>query len=252
MVDVPGPVLEVARAAHRVTLFTGAGMSAESGLPTFRDVRTGLWAAYDPMTFASPQSWADDPGLVWAWYQKRRHQLETVEPNAGHHAIAEWAALAEIKVITQNVDDLHERAGTLDAVHIHGRLLDSHCERCKTGYHLAAREPDTLRVAPPQCECGGLIRPSVVWFEEPLPHEEFSFAIGHAQNCDLLLIVGTSGAVYPAASLPQLAKNRGAVVIEINPSETDLSDRADLVWRATAASALPWLVSKLRRDGRTV
>lgn len=247
MVAVPGVVLEVARQARRVTLLTGAGISAESGLPTFRDAQTGLWAAYDPMTFASPQSWADDPGLVWAWYQKRRHQLDTVEPNAGHRAIAEWAAIAEINVITQNVDDLHERAGTLDPVHIHGRLLDSHCESCKTGYQFETREPDTLRVAPPQCECGGLIRPSVVWFDEPLPHVEFGFAIGHAQNCDLLLIVGTSGAVYPAASLPQLATNRGAVVIEINPCETDLSDRADLVWRATAASALPCLVSALYR-----
>jgi len=132
-------------------------------------------------------------------------------------------------------------------MHIHGRLLDSHCERCKTGYHVPTQEPVSLRVAPPQCDCGGLIRPSVVWFEDSLPHEEFSFAIRQAQNCDLLLIVGASGAVYPAASLPQLAKDRGAVVIKINPGETDLSDRADLIWRATAASALPSLVDKIRQ-----
>jgi NAD-dependent deacetylase len=245
IIAVPEEVLQAARQARRVTLFTGAGMSAESGLPTFRDTQSGLWATYDPMTFASPQSWTDDPGLVWAWYQKRRHQLTAVEPNAGHHAVADWATAADVQVITQNVDDLHERAGTSDVVHIHGRLLESHCDRCKTGYHIAAQEPRTLRMAPPQCECGGLIRPSIVWFEEPMPHEEFSRAIGCAQTCDLLVIVGTSGVVYPAASLPQLARNRGASVIEINPDETELSDHADHTWRSTAAKALPALIASL-------
>jgi NAD-dependent deacetylase len=244
-IAIPESVLSAARDAHRVTFFTGAGMSAESGLPTFRDTQTGLWANYDPTTFASPQSWADDPELVWAWYQKRRHQLLSVQPNPGHHAIAQWASVADVAVITQNVDDLHERAGSADVVHVHGRLLESHCERCQTNYAIAAEEPCTIRMKPPRCECGGLLRPSVVWFEEPMPHEEFSRAIDRAQTCDLLVIVGTSGVVYPAASLPQLARNRGASVLEINPSPTELSDRADLTWRSTAAQALSALVETL-------
>jgi NAD-dependent deacetylase len=243
--SVPDPILEVACQSRRVTLFTGAGMSAESGLPTFRDFHTGLWETYDPSKFATPEAWADDPGLVWAWYQQRRHKLQNVEPNVGHRAVVAWAEIVELKVITQNVDDLHERAGTSDVVHIHGRLLESHCEHCANGYRIAVVKPATPRVAPPQCHCGGRIRPSVTWFGEPLPHNAFSAAIGHAQNCDLLLIVGTSGVVYPAAGLPQLAKNRGATVVEINPSETDLSDRADLIWRQSAATALPALVAEV-------
>lgn len=230
-------------------MFTGAGMSEESGLPTFRDARTGLWSTYDPMTFASSQSWADDPALVWAWYQRRRHQLQQdVEPNAGHRALVEWSKLAELHVVTQNVDDLHERAGSLDTVPIHGKLLDSHCDRCETRYRITSEMPVSVRVAPPGCECGGLIRPSVVWFDELLPEQEFGIAIGHVQTCDLLLIAGCSGAVYPAAGLPQLGRNRGAVVVELNPCETSLSDRADVLWRTKAASALPALVSMLRRE----
>ena len=243
---VPAAILQIARTARRVTVFTGAGMSAESGLPTYRDAQSGLWSAHDPMSFASAQSWADDPGLVWAWHQKRRCQLQSVEPNAGHHALVEWSTFAELRVITQNIDDLHERAGETDPVHIHGRLIDSNCDRCGAFYHVPPVEPVTVRVDPPECGCGGFVRPSVVWFNEELPEDEFAIAIGHAQNCDLFFIIGCSGAVYPAAGLPQLAKNRDAVVVELNPSETELSDRADLIWRTTAASALPALVAELR------
>lgn len=243
---VPSEILQVAKAARRVTVFTGAGMSEESGLPTYRGGQAGLWSSHDPMSFASAQSWAEDPALVWAWHQKRRCHLLSVKPNAGHRALVEWSTFVELRVISQNIDDLHERAGETDPVHIHGRLLDSHCDRCGSWYNIPPVEPLTERVDPPACGCGGLIRPSVVWFNEEMPEDEFAIAIQHAQNCDLFLIVGCSGAVYPAAGLPQLAKNRDAVVIELNPSETELSDRADLFWRATAASALPALVAELR------
>lgn len=244
-VDVPEELVAAAAKARTVAVLTGAGMSAESGLPTFRDAQTGLWSKYDPMTLATPEAWNEDPGLVWAWYQNRRIQLMAVQPNDGHRALAQWGACRDVKIVTQNVDDLHERAGSAEVTHVHGSLLKSHCDTCRTGFDVSVAPPESERVAPPDCGCGGKVRPSIVWFGEMLPEVEFGHAVAHAQNCELMLLVGTSGIVYPAAGLPQLALSRGATVVEINPQETDLSDRADLVWRATAATALPALVEAL-------
>ncbi|MBB4853421.1 NAD-dependent deacetylase [Mycobacteroides chelonae] len=243
--EVPEELVAAASTARTVTVLTGAGMSAESGLPTFRDAQTGLWSKYDPMTLATPESWQEDSGLVWAWYQNRRVQLLAVQPNDGHRALAQWGSHRDVRIVTQNVDDLHERAGSVNVTHVHGSLLASHCDVCGTSCDVAVVAPTSERVLPPECDCGGRVRPGVVWFGEVLPQVEFGHAVAHSQSCDLMLLIGTSGIVYPAAGLPQLALSRGATVVEINPCETDLSDRADLVWRATAATALPALIDAL-------
>ncbi|MGZ8178914.1 SIR2 family NAD-dependent protein deacylase [Williamsia sp. SKLECPSW1] len=239
--------VDAIRSASIVTVLTGAGMSAESGVPTFRDVQTGLWAKYDPMTLATPEAWEDDPALVWAWYQRRRAMVGSVAPNAGHRALAEWASAADIRVVTQNVDDLHERAGSTDVVHVHGSLFACRCDTCGRAHEVEAREPDGERVDPPACDCGGRVRPGVVWFGEMLPQNAFAEASARAQACEVFLLVGTSGVVYPAAGLPHIARGAGATIIEINPQETDLSDACDITVRSTAAVALPEIVGTVIR-----
>lgn len=245
--DLPDGLVEAVRSAERITVLTGAGMSAESGLPTFRDAETGLWARYDPMTLATPEAWNDDPGLVWAWYQRRRFQLAAVEPNPGHRAIAALGTRLDVAVVTQNVDDLHERAGTDDVIHLHGSLTGSHCDRCAARYSIPAVDPEAERLSPIGCECGGLIRPSVVWFGEQLPEAEFGRAIDRAESSDLMLVIGTSGLVYPAAGLPELARAQGALIVEINPNESGLSASADIVWRSGASAALTALLGALEQ-----
>ncbi|MEH3155430.1 MAG: NAD-dependent deacylase [Gordonia paraffinivorans] len=235
--------VEAIRSASTVTILTGAGMSAESGVPTFRDVQTGLWAKYDPMTLATPEAWDDDPALVWAWYQRRRAMLQAVEPNDGHRAVADWASRADVRVVTQNVDDLHERAGSTDVVHVHGSLFACRCDTCGRHHDVEARDPDGERVDPPRCECGGRVRPGVVWFGEMLPQNAFAEATARAEACDVFFLVGTSGVVYPAAGLPHIARGSGATIVEINPQETDLSDACDITIRATSATALPEIVA---------
>ncbi|TSE01579.1 NAD-dependent deacylase [Skermania sp. ID1734] len=243
--EVPPTLVEKARTARSITVLTGAGMSAESGLPTFRDAQTGLWARYDPMTLATPEAWREDPALVWAWYQKRGAMLQTAEPNAGHLALATWSKFQDIRIVTQNVDDLHERAGSTNVIHVHGSLLTPYCDSCHTPYPADVEEPTGERVPPPKCACGGLIRPGVVWFGEMLPEDAFARAIDAAQRCDLMIVVGTSGIVYPAAGLAQLAQSNGASVAEINPAETEASSQVDIRWRATAATALPALLAQV-------
>jgi NAD-dependent deacetylase len=244
MRDVPTTdAVDAIRAATTVTVLTGAGMSAESGVPTFRDVQTGLWAKYDPMTLATPEAWDDDAALVWAWYQRRRAMLQAVEPNDGHRALAVWAANADVRVVTQNVDDLHERAGSSDVVHVHGSLFACRCDTCGRPHVVDVAEPDGERAEPPGCECGGRVRPGVVWFGEMLPQNAFAEAAARAQACDVFILVGTSGVVYPAAGLPHIARGAGATIVEINPQETDLSDACDITVRATAATALPEIVA---------
>ncbi|MBT0566054.1 NAD-dependent deacylase [Williamsia sp. CHRR-6] len=231
--------VEAVRAADVVTVLTGAGMSAESGVPTFRDVATGVWAKYDPMTVATPEAWEADPALVWAWYQRRRALVQAVQPNAGHHALARWASRADVGVVTQNVDDLHERAGSSDVIHLHGSLFACRCDMCERPHSVAVIDPDGDRLTPPECECGGQVRPGVVWFGEELPHNAFAEATARATGCDVFVLVGTSGVVYPAAGLAHTARDAGATVIEINPQETELSEVCDITIRSTAATALP-------------
>lgn len=243
--------VELARGARSVEVFTGAGMSADSGLDTFRDARTGLWSKVDPQAMASIDAWARDPEPMWAWYLWRAQLALRAEPNAGHRAIADWATLpgvTEVHVTTQNIDNLHERGGMGAVAHLHGSLFDYRCTICSRPWRGRVEYPAEAvpRLSPPPCPlCGNLIRPGVVWFGEPLPQRQWQVAEEKMHSADLVVIVGTSGVVYPAASLPLLAHRRGTPILEISPTTTDLSGVATLSWRATAATALPALVNAL-------
>lgn len=249
---VPPRVLDLARQARRVAVLTGAGMSAESGLPTFRDVQVGLWEAYDPMELATAEAWWEDPGHVWAWYAWRTDLVRRSTPNAGHRAVTDWQRRpgADLTIVTQNVDDLHERAGSRVLAHVHGDLFALRCSGCgapSEADYPPVPEP-VPHLAPPVCDrCGGLVRPGVVWFGEALPQEAFFAGVEAAQGADLVLVVGASGLVHPAATIPHLAGARGVPVVEVNPQETEVSEAADVTWRATAATALPALVAALER-----
>lgn len=244
--------VELARDTKRVEVFTGAGMSADSGLNTFRDAQTGLWSKVDPQAMASIDSWAKDPEPMWAWYLWRAQLSRNAEPNAGHSAIAAWADLpgvANVHVTTQNIDNLHERGGAAEVAHLHGSLFDFRCTICSRPWRGEPAYPaePVARLSPPDCPlCGNLIRPGVVWFGEPLPQREWQEAEDRMRAADVVVIVGTSGVVYPAASLPMLAHRLGTPIIEVSPTATDLSPLASLSWRSTAAHALPALVNALR------
>jgi NAD-dependent deacetylase len=234
--------------AQRVVVFTGAGISAESGVPTFRDDLTGLWARFDAQQLATPQAFHADPDLVWGWYEWRRSRVRRAQPNPGHLAIAAiQQRVPASTLVTQNVDDLHERAGSPPAIHLHGSLFAPRC--VSDPAHPApvadtADEPEEgRRIAPPRCDaCGALIRPGVVWFGEALPEDAFAAAVEAAANCDLLLTIGTSGVVYPAADIPRVAARMGATVIQVNPQPTPLDDVCAINLRGTAAEVLPTLV----------
>ncbi|MBZ8177412.1 NAD-dependent protein deacylase [Corynebacterium poyangense] len=237
--------------ARRIHVFTGAGMSAESGLDTYRDAQTGVWSNVDPQAMASIDAWAKDPEPMWAWYLWRARLASEAEPNAGHRAIAAWQQLPqvdEVIVTTQNIDDLHERGGSSHVTHLHGSLFRFRCTICSRPWKAPIDYPDqpVERLTPPTCPlCHNPIRPGVVWFGEPLPNHDWQRAESAMTNCDVLIIVGTSGVVYPAAGLPRLAAALGTPIIEISPEPTELSDIATLSWRSTAATALPQLVDSL-------
>ena len=238
--------------ARRIVVFTGAGVSAESGIPTFRDALTGLWQRFDARALATPQAFHADPGLVWGWYEWRRTVVSRARPNPAHRAVAALAARApETVVVTQNVDDLHERAGSEEVVHLHGSLFEPRCADCGQPWTLPAAPADEpeegRRLPPPRCErCSGPVRPGVVWFGEALPEAALERAVEVAASCDLLLTIGTSGLVYPAAELPHVASRSGASVIQINPQPTALDAVADVNLHGPAARLMPALV-----DGTT-
>lgn len=248
--QVPPEVRELAAGADRVCVLTGAGMSAESGVPTFRDVQVGLWEQFDPIGLATPQAWERDPAQVWAWYSWRASLVRRAKPNAGHTALTQWQHRVgtELTIATQNVDDLHERAGSTVLAHLHGSLFELRCADCArpsdTAYETVP-EP-VAELEPPECgDCGGAVRPGVVWFGEELPRAAFDRAVEAAQVADLVVVVGTSGLVHPAATLPHLAGARGVPVLEINPQESQVSEAAAVAWRTTAATGLPALVASL-------
>ena len=233
------------REAHRIVVFTGAGVSAESGIPTFRDALTGLWQRFDAQALATPQAFDTDPGLVWGWYEWRRTVVSRARPNPAHLAVAALADRAV--VVTQNVDDLHERAGSENVVHLHGSLFEPRCAECGEPWPLPddpADEPEEgRRLPPPRCaRCSGPVRPGVVWFGEALPETALENAVEAAAACDLLLTIGTSGLVYPAAELPHVASRFGASVIQINPQPTPLDEVADVNLHGPAARLLPALL----------
>jgi NAD-dependent deacetylase len=232
-------------------VLTGAGMSAESGIPTFRDAMTGLWSRFDPAQLASEDGFRADPQRVWAWYAERRAGVRAAEPNAGHHALGALHARhpGAMVLVTQNVDDLHQRAGVPGAIRLHGdiqadRWLDD-CARRRRG----GQGCDTDGAAPgrpPRCaECGNLVRPGVVWFGEMLPAAALEAAEQAARRCRLMLVVGTSGAVWPAAGLAGRARRHGAQVVIVNPDRSEIDDQAQHVMRGTAATLLPALLEGL-------
>jgi NAD-dependent deacetylase len=231
----------------RIAVLSGAGISAESGVPTFRDDKNGLWAEFDPYELSSVHGWQQNPARVWGWYLWRHHLVGRVEPNDGHRAVASWQDHAEVTVVTQNVDDLHERAGSAPVHHLHGSLFDFRCAACDSPYtgELPEMAEPAIELEPPTCVCGGLIRPDIVWFGEQLPDGPWHRAVEASATADVLVVVGTSGIVYPAAGLPDLALARGAVVIEVNPEPTPLSASATVTVRETASQALPKLLQQL-------
>jgi NAD-dependent deacetylase len=236
-----------------VVVFTGAGMSADSGVPTFRDDPTGLWANFDSGRLATLEGFQADPGLVWGWYEWRRRQVRRAVPHPGHLAVAAIAErVPRTTVITQNVDDLHERAGSRDVIHLHGSLSTPHC--VAEAAHPAILDDDPgsetilmteqRRIPPPRCTfCGALVRPGVVWFGELLPEVAYSAAMKAATTCDVLLTVGTSAMVFPAAELPRHAVRYGAAVIQVNPVPTSLDLFCEVNLYGTAARVLPALAT---------
>jgi NAD-dependent deacetylase len=227
-------------AAQSVAALTGAGISAESGLPTFRGPG-GLWRNHRPEELATPQAFARDPQMVWEWYDWRRSVHAGAEPNAGHRALAALERTKrEFLLITQNVDSLHERAGSRAVVHLHGSLWRVRCLAC------GREEPNEqvpLNPLPPRCACGGMQRPAVVWFGEALPEGELQAALAAARHAEVFLVVGTSSLVYPAAALPRVALASGARIIEVNPEATELSGSAHASLRGLAGEILPQLIS---------
>jgi len=225
--------------AASVAALTGAGISAESGIPTFRGPG-GLWRTYRAEDLATPQAFARDPHLSWEWYNWRRGIIATAEPNAGHVALAEVERrLPSFTLLTQNVDGLHDRAGSRRILKVHGDIWTLRCTACAREWRY---ERPSLPELPPKCECGGLARPGVVWFGEGLPEDVWSAAVDAVRAAQVLLVIGTSALVYPAAGLVQLAQSAGAKVVEINVAETPVSAMVDLSWRASATTALPQLI----------
>lgn len=228
------------RGAKHIAALTGAGMSAESGIATFRDPATGLWSRFNPDELASPEGFARDPAAVWRWYGERRQAMLAAEPNPGHLALARLERLApRFTLITQNIDGLHRRAGSRAPLEIHGAISRATCTRDGRACELW----DEAAAVPACPECGAPLRPDVVWFGEALPRELLAQAQEAAFDCDVFLAIGTSGMVAPAASLPISARGLGAALIEINPEPTPLTKHARFVIPAGAAVALPALVA---------
>lgn len=245
---IPPELVEKLRRARHVLVFTGAGVSAESGIATFRDAMTGLWERYDPADLATPEAFQRDPALVWGWYEWRRMKVMQASPNAAHYAIAALAGrVPRLSLVTQNVDDLHERAGSQVLAHLHGRLSEPLCFDCG----LPTSHPPGIptepeggrRLEPPRCHtCGGPIRPGVVWFGEPLPAEDWGRAMDATREADLVFSVGTSNLVYPAAEIPELSARWGATVVQVNPAATALDRVARYSLHGPAGIVLPALV----------
>ena len=233
--------------ARRLVVFTGAGVSKESGIPTFREPETGLWEQYDPLRLATREAYLSDPAFVWGWYEHRFGAAMAAEPNPGHAAIAELGRLLpRVTVVTQNVDGLHQRAGSADVVELHGSMHRFKCvDELHTGFTRDAFAGQTEK--PPRCPgCGGLLRPDVVWFGETLPGDALERAYRLSAACDVMLVVGTSGVVFPAAEMPHIAAEAGAVVIDVNPERDAVAARVGIFLRGAGGAVLPRLVAAVR------
>jgi NAD-dependent deacetylase len=231
---------ETLRRTRRVAVLTGAGISAESGVPTFRDAQTGLWAQFKPEELATPEAFRRQPRVVWEWYAMRRARVGSVAPNAGHRALVELEQrVPEFLLITQNVDGLHQRAGSRGVVELHGNITRTKCFE----ENVVVEKWEETGEVPPRCpHCGGWLRPDVVWFNEMLPEGLFEQASAATQKCDLFFSIGTSTMVYPAAALPSEAVEAGATVVEINPERTPLTPRVDHFLQGPSGEILPALM----------
>jgi len=228
--------------AKQVVVLTGAGISAESGVPTFRGA-DGIWKKFKPEELATFDAFMANPQLVWEWYNHRRQLIHEVQPNAGHYALSQMAALfPEFALITQNVDGLHLRAGSPKVYELHGNINRNRCLNCG-----ATDYSDDFKEIPPYCNCGGKLRPDVVWFGEMLPEDILRKSIRAAEQADLFFTIGTSGAVQPAASLPLWAKQRGAFLVEINLEPSELSAHCDIAFQGKSGEILPQIVSKIKK-----
>ena len=227
----------------KIVFVTGAGISQESEIPTFRG-NNGLWRNYDPMKLATIDAFYDNPKLVWEWYNERRNNIFQAQPNPGHNAIAELEKYAQVVVLTQNIDGLHKKAGSSNVLELHGSIVKIKCSVCDYNEEILTE----ISVFPPLCKCGNILRPDVVWFGESLPQDVWQNAIEFASQCDLMVIVGTSLVVSPANTLPLYAKQNNATLIEINPEKTEMSEKMDEIIRNTSVEILPKLVSLFKKN----
>jgi len=236
----PHDLLTLLNRTSKLAALTGAGVSQESGLRTFRDAQTGLWSQYKPEELASPEAFARDPKLIWDWYAWRREAVKAVRPNQGHYVLVEIEQrVSQFTLITQNVDGLHRMAGSQNLLELHGNIQRVRCAECYTFTETWGDDTESV----PRCEvCGGLLRPDVVWFGETLPRDQLERAIEAARTCEVFLSIGTSGVVQPAASLAHAAHNRGAVVVEINAEPTLLTPKTDYFIQGKSGEILPELV----------
>lgn len=239
------------RRSKRLVVLTGAGISKESGIPTFRDAQAGLWAQFDPMELATPRGFQRNPKRVWDWYQHRRALLADARPNPGHFAVAALEeVLAHVVVITQNIDGLHQMAGSTDVLPVHGDIRKdkcfANCQGDPTYVDIAQLTWDP-QAGPPRCpHCGAYVRPDVVWYEELLPRDLLERARHLCMVADVLLVVGTSGVTQPVASLPYLARERGALIIEVNPEATPITPLARVHLAGPSGVILPRLLALIR------
>jgi NAD-dependent deacetylase len=229
--------------SRKIVFVTGAGISQESGIPTFRG-KDGHWRKYDPMKLASIDAFYDDPKLVWEWYEDRRKNILDAKPNEGHFAISKMEKYKDVVVLTQNIDGLHQHSGSTNVLELHGSIIRIKCTACNFSDNIT----DNFESLPPKCECGSMLRPDVVWFGEALPQNVWKNAIKEASTCDVMIIAGTSLAVSPANTLPIYAKQNGSTLIEVNPEKTVMSNDMDLSIQATSANALPKILSILKNE----
>jgi NAD-dependent deacetylase len=235
--------------ARSIVAFTGAGVSAESGVPTFRGT-DGIWSKLKPEELASMNAFMKNPSMVWEWYAHRKKIMSGIAPNPGHHALARMENLAPaFAVITQNIDNLHRRAGSRTVYELHGNIERNYCMKCGAPY---GDDFEAAASGVPLCPaCGGLVRPDVVWFGEMLPEEEWDASVRAAEGADLFMSIGTSAVVYPAASLPLVAKRSGAYLLEINPEPTPLTAQADEFLQGASGVLLPLLADAMEKMRRT-
>jgi len=240
---IPTSLLKLIASVQRVTVLTGAGVSAESGVPTFRDSQTGLWSNFNWEELATSAGFLSNPRVVWAWYARRREIVARAKPNPAHLALAEMeGCVPHFTLITQNIDGLHCRAGSKNVIELHGNITRTKCFNDNTP---VTDWPETEDV-PPRCpNCGGLLRPDVVWFGEAMPEEETKRAFIDSTGCDIFLSIGTSAEVYPAAALPMHAQKSGATLVEINTDATSLATQADFVLIGKAGVILPKLLAAM-------